>query len=253
MKKTVAALIASFACAAAFAGANNLRIVFSTPGTDTYADGTEVLKGERYALVWKASADDVFSIAADGSTTGGKIVLVHETAEAGCCSPVMFQVDDAWLAANGYDTGVWAVYLLDTRVVSGDGAVSFASLDAKGVPASVNASGEAQGAVGVSRGEGTLPASAGAAAGSVAAATQTALPADVPKPVVKAIEIKGDFVHVTVANTIPALQYTLAAGEKPGELAKDAAATAPNGTSSGVVTIVTPKSGKGGFFKVIRK
>lgn len=252
MKKTVAALMAAFACAAAFAGANNLRIVFSTPGTDTYADGTEVLKGERYALVWKASADDVFSIAADGTTTGGKIVLVHETAEAGRCSPVMFQVDEGWLAANGYDTGVWGVYLLDTRVVSAEGATTFAALDAAGLPASVNSSGEAQDAVSVARGDGAIPTSAGSA-GAVAAAVQTALPANAPKPVVKAIDVKGGFVYVTVANTVPALQYTLAAGEKPGELAKDAAATAPNGTDSGVVTIVTPKSDKCGFFKVIRK
>lgn len=252
MKKTVATVVAAFACAAAFAGANNLRIVFSTPGGDTYADGSEVLKGERYALVWKAAADDVFTVAADGATSGGDIVLAVETKEAGRCTPVMFQIDEVWLAAKGYDTGVWAVYLLDTRVTAEDGTVSLAPLAATGLPAVVNASGEAQDAVSVARGEGVLPASAGAA-GAVAAVTQTALPADAPRPVVKAIEIKGDFVHVTVANTIPALQYTLAAGEKLGALARDEAASAPNGTASGVVTIVTPKSGNGGFFKVIRK
>ena len=43
---------------ASFAAVNDTLISFSTPGVDTYADGTAVRDGECYALVW--SADGVF-------------------------------------------------------------------------------------------------------------------------------------------------------------------------------------------------
>ena len=49
MKKTIAALFA-VASAAVFAG--DLLISFSTPGPDKYADGTQVLDGEYYSLVY---------------------------------------------------------------------------------------------------------------------------------------------------------------------------------------------------------
>ena len=97
MKKSLSLLVGVLACASAFAGANNLRILFSTKGVDTYADGAEVKTGERYALVWKASESDNVVISADGTAEGGKIVAVYATKEDGRCSPVLFQADEDWV------------------------------------------------------------------------------------------------------------------------------------------------------------
>jgi len=241
MKKTMAFLVGALACTATFAGMNNLRIMFSTPGPDTYADGTEVKAGERYALVWKAKAADAFTIAADGTTSGGKIILVYETREDGHCTPVLFQADDGWMSKNGYNTGAWSVYMLDTRLAKG----GYAPLDKNGLPTVVNASGVVKSAL--SSEDYAVPA------GAVTSADATAVPDGVGAPVVKAIEVKGAFVYVTVENTVPSLQYTLASGDEPGSLSPDAAAEAQNGVANGLITIVTPKSEDSGFFKVIRK
>ena len=51
MKKTIAVLLA-ISSAAVFAGANDLLVTFSTPGTDKYADGKTVLEGETYGLFY---------------------------------------------------------------------------------------------------------------------------------------------------------------------------------------------------------
>lgn len=242
MKKTMAFLVGALACTATFAGMNNLRIMFSTPGPDTYADGTEVKAGERYALVWRAQDETAdFTIKANGTTSGGKIILVYETREDGHCTPVLFQADDGWMDNNGYNKGEWSVYMLDTRLAKG----GYAPLDKNGLPTVVNASGLVKTAQ--SSEDYALPA------GAFASADATAVPDGVGAPVVKAIEVKGAFVYVTVENTVPSLQYTLASGDEPGSLSPDAAAEAQNGVANGLITIVTPKSEDSGFFKVIRK
>ena len=240
MKKTFAMIACAFASAAAFAGMDNLRIMFSTPGTDTYADGTEVKAGERYALVWKADADDVFSISADGTTSGGRIVLVYETRADGRCTPVLFQADDGWMAKNGYGGGTWAVYLLDTRLAKG----GYAPLGADGLPTVVNASGLAADA---------LLRQSSATATAVASGEATKVPDGVTAPVVESIEIKGAFVEITVGNTSPSLIYTLASGAAPDSLSADGSASAENGDVAASITIVAPKKEGGAFFKVIRK
>ena len=180
MKKGFAIIACAFASLAAFAGMDNLRIMFSTPGTDTYADGTSVKAGERYALVWKANADDAFAISADGTTSGGRIVLVYETRADGRCTPVLFQVDDGWMAANGYSGGTWAVYLLDTRLAKG----GYAPLGADGLPTVVNASGLAADAL-------LRQSSATDLTGGLSSVEPTAIPQGVTAPVVESIEVKG--------------------------------------------------------------
>jgi len=243
MKKKMAFWAAAFACATAFAGMNNLRIMFSTPGPDTYADGTEVKAGERYALVWKANAQAEFSIAADGTTSGGDVILVYPTREDGHCTPVLFQADEGWMKEKGYNTGSWSVYLMDTRLADG----GYSKLGADGLPTVVNASGVATAAVDV---QGSATPS-----GTVASADQTALPDGVTDPVVQSIEFDAQFVYVTVTNTFSSLQYTLASGDEPGSLSADAGANAKNGDdkATGAITIVTPKKEGSGFFQVIRK
>ena len=99
---------------ASLAAVNDTLISFSTPGVDTYADGTAVRDGECYALVW--SADGVF----EGLDVNGRpldaadaVVLVAPVAKDGRCPDLVYQVDAARAAA--FAGGQYGVYLLDTR------------------------------------------------------------------------------------------------------------------------------------------
>ena len=100
----------------AFAGmataAMDTVLTFSTVGPDRYADGTDVVDGECYALVWTADVDG-FALSDDGTATGGKVVLVAPVAEDRRCPPVKLNIKAD--VASQYDGGVWGVYLLDTR------------------------------------------------------------------------------------------------------------------------------------------
>jgi len=240
MKKTMALLIGALSCAAAFAAADDVRIMFSTPGPDTYADKTAVKAGERYVLVWKAAAEDRVTFAADGAVSGGKAVLVWDTTENGRCSTVLFTVSESWLAARGIAGGVWSVYLLDTRVFAEDGSYAYAAKK-DGWPTLVNGSSAAvENTAGV----------ASVVAGTVSGGTASAIPAGVDTAWISGIEVKDGNVCVTVANASPCINYTLAAGDRPDALAPGKTQA---GKASGTITFVTPKTGDAQFFKVNRK
>ena len=113
MKKSVVVMIAAVAAGAAFAAQNNALVTFSTRGPDTYADGTTVLDGECYALVWSPDGTTV-TFEADGGLKGGKMVLAAPFAKGGRCPKVLFDVD-AKLYEKELASGTWGVYLLDTR------------------------------------------------------------------------------------------------------------------------------------------
>lgn len=101
-------LMASFA----FADAANVCIFFSTQGPDTYADGTEVLDGERYALVAVLAGQEFGGFNANGTATlaSDKVLTVAPFAKGGRLPPTLFQADAA--DASGKDL---KVFLLDTR------------------------------------------------------------------------------------------------------------------------------------------
>jgi hypothetical protein len=231
MKKTIAALFA-VAATAAFAGANDLLIMFSTPGVDKYADGTTVLDGESYALVWTAP---------DGAQT---TVLSVPRAKDGKCSPFLFIVDEN--DAPKYKDGTWAVYLLDSRDFAKDPTgKTLAELDEKGVPTVVNV--KAALADGITKSTGF--ASALPAEGVTPGAYDLA-GANVPNPVVTGIKIVGANVIVTVKNTVPFVGYTLQAGDSVSTFAVPAGAQSRTGDASGEIDLITPKKDGAQFFKV---
>ena len=93
-------------------------VTFHTKGPDRYADGSPVMNGERYALVW--SRDGVF----DGVTADGKpvdpndrVVIVADVANGGRCPHVLYQLPAATAAA--LSGGVCDVVLFDTRLGHG--------------------------------------------------------------------------------------------------------------------------------------
>ena len=262
-RKRVTHLVALFCCMAAvsaFAGANDVVLTFSSEGPDKYADGTTVLDGECYALVWRPAGSAGFAFAADGTAADasrGEVVLTLPVAKGGRCPAVAFQIDAAFAKAR--ENGTWGLYLLDTRTVAANGAVSLAGT-ANGRARAVNAASEVSGAavavnVKVENGataSATAPQTV-AASGAAVASTATAVPADAPRPTVKGIRVEGDYVYVTVGNTAPYLQYNLAAGTDPADLGEAKAAKNPvNGNADGDIILVAPAKDGGAFFRVGR-
>ena len=255
MKKFLA-IGAVAAAVSAFAAANDVVLTFSSEGPDKYADGTTVLDGECYALVWRPTGSTGFAFAADGAAADasqGEIVLTLPVAKGGRCPSIAFQIDADFAVAR--TNGTWGLYLLDTRTVAANGAVSLAGTS-NGRAKAVNAASEVAGAavaVYVDADSAATSPQSVAATGAAVAATATAVPADAPQPTVKGIRVEGDYVYVTVGNTAPYLQYNLAAGTDPADLGEANAAQNPvNGKADEDIILVTPAKSGAAFFRVGR-
>lgn len=230
MKKTIAALFVLLS-AAVFAGANDLLIMFYTPGPDKYADGSVVLDGERYSLVYTA---------ANGEQTS---VLTVSIAKDGKCPPVLFSVDEKEVAEK-YVGGSWGVYLLDTRDFAKDaGGKTLSALDAEGQPTVVNVKATVGDGIASAGGFESAASSTGVAAGTYDLA-------NIPQPKVAGIKVDGANVIVTVKDTVPFVGYTLQSGADVKSFAVPAGATALNGNASGEINLVAPKKDGAQFFKV---
>ena len=103
----------------AFAGIEDKVIKFSASGIDRYADGSVVVDGECYALVWSPKGSVFAGFNADGTVVSpdDRLVLAAPLAKDGKCRDAIFQVPAAEYAE--LDGGEWAVCLVDTRM--GDG------------------------------------------------------------------------------------------------------------------------------------
>jgi hypothetical protein len=231
MKKLITLGFAAVAAGMTFAAANDLLITFSTPGPDTYADGTTVLDGERYALCWSQDFSK-FSIKADGTAEGGEIILKAPVAKDGRCPTTVFEIDAAYAAAKNFASGSWSVFLLDTRNFGKN---------------AVNTVGQVGGSVTV--GSGTVAT----LTGTKAATSALAVGADDPQPEITGIRIVDGNVYVTI-KCAPYLAYGLVEGATPDavtdtvkEAYRDEAATTVE-----EITIVTPAKEGGAFLKVKR-
>jgi hypothetical protein len=221
-------------------------VSFSTQGPDRYADGSVVLDGECYALVW--SADGEFNgFSADGSCVDGedRVVLLAPVARGGRCPPVLFQIPaEIYKELSG---GVLAVYLLDTRVSSAGGVAPRGTVGGKlellngygAVSASVAAKGDRMDGV-----ASEADSDAGQTASSLAVARQ-----DCAQPRIKAMRIEGDNVYLTVENLKGYMRVH--AGSDVGASQSAGAAVESSGSAQDVV-LVAPKKGGSGFYKVVR-
>ncbi len=244
-------LLGVAACAAGlcFGDASNLLVTFSTLGPDRYADGSTVRDGERYALVYVRGTFG--GIAADGSAVEADdaVVAVLSRAEKGRCPTTVFQVPSD--LAKTLTGGSYAVYLLDTRLAPTDaGTVRLAATDAQtGLPTAIAATTEVATKIAATSYTGARATGVATAQDAVA----TAVPADAPQPIIKSIRVEGAHVYITVAGTIPSLQYNVAGGETPDSLTPGVGAPAQGAASvDEEITIVAPKGEHGGFFRVQR-
>ena len=246
MKRLFFSMVAALAAGAALAAANDAMISFSTPGTDTYADGSTVLDGECYALVWSSGGS--VRIAADGSAVGGEIVLVAPVAKGGRCPRIFFEVDANDIETK-YQGGTWSVYLLDTRSWGADGSVRPAGT-VSGKVRLVNAASPVAAKVGVA----TSSTSTATASADAVVAGVTAVPEGTPSPVVTGIHIDGANVYVTVKGTVPYLQYDLSSGATPDAVAERADRPQTGAeTEDEEIILVAPAKKGAGFFKVGRR
>lgn len=251
MKKTLSLLAVAAIAGTAFAAANDALISFSTVGEgyDTYADGTKVLDGECYALVWTAKGSAGLTLAADGTAEGGEIVLAAPVAKDGHCPRIVFEVDADDMAAK-YKGGTWSVYLLDTRRWGADGVARPAGT-VSGKVRLVNAAAPVAAKVGVSTASSVETAVSSGTVASVA----TAVPAGAPAPEITGIRVDGANVFVTVKGTVPYLQYGLAEGKTPDAVstAVDSAPQTGAAAADEEIVLVAPVKKGSSFFKVGRK
>ena len=236
---------------AATAAIDDALLAFSTVGPDKYADGTTVLDGECYALVWTKNGATFGGIAADGTPVAetDKIVLLAPVAKDGRCPNVLFQIDSAKLDGELKD-GTFGVYLLDTRVVGKDGMTKPAG--AKGGKLSlVNGYGltTKPTTVGKASAGGATTAEEKSEGGQVVAAGAAA-PKDLPQPKITSIKIEGDYVKLTVQN-MPGFMR-VSSGTTASADDTQGAAQATDGKTDEVILYAPKAAGASGFFKVIR-
>jgi len=250
MKKLMTMIGAVGLAFAASAAIDDALLAFSTVGPDKYSDGTTVLDGECYALVWTANGATFGGISADGTPVAGtdKIVLVAPVAKNGHCPKVLFQIDSAKL--DELAGGTYGVYLLDTRVMAADGTTKPAGAT-NGKLSLVNGYGLATKAakVGSAMGGAATAVEKDSADGQVVA-TGAAAPKDVEQPKISSLKIEGDYVKLTVQN-LPGYMRVSSGADVSADDAQGAA-QATDGMTDEVI-LYAPKTASGsGFFKVIR-
>ena len=253
MKKLVFAMLVAAASAAFADGDDNIAVLVSTTGPDCYLGGEVVMDGECYALVW--SKDGVFEgFTADGAPidTNDCVVSVGSVARAGRCKAA-FEVS-ASLAAE-LENGVYAVYILDTRVTDGGETKPRGLVNGK--LAALNGYGQVAEGVTVSVRSGLAVANetetqpkAGLRASGGKRVRTTAGPApDVQQPKIKRIAFEDGGMALYVENL---KGYMRVKTGKNLSLSDDVTPAVQTDGSAEEVRIVVPKNGDSGFFKVIR-
>ena len=239
-KRVCACAMAAAVGLGASAASNDTLLSFSTPGADTYADGSRVLDGECYAIVWTPEGQTFGGLSSEARPVSGadRLVLIAPVAKSGRCPVTVLEIEAA--SASQYDGGTFGLYLLDTRIRTAEGKVVLAPFK-DGAPQLVNALGVAAEETTESadaKGHGITAASA-VKLGSVGVHTQI----DAPK--ITAIRIDNATVTLTVDRMSPAADYFVVPGSRPGESAPALDAKAKDGT------FTFPKPEGAPFFKVI--
>jgi len=266
MKKKFVGLLCLLMTVVAFSGMDDKVLRFSTPGPDRYADGSRVLDGECYALVWSPKGTVFAGFNADGTAVSAtdRVVLAAPLALDGKCRDAIFQIPAAEYAELA--GGEWAVCLVDTRNTAG---VPMGAEDGK--PLRVNRWGLVQSGVTVEEpskmtsasGRAKLAATGGTRSGAsdgglgetalpVRANILSAVPSNLKPPQITEIEVGDGEVWLAVKDTVPYLSYTIVSGSEPGNLKTDYFAETVDGENGAEIAIGTVKSVNRRFFRVKR-
>lgn len=224
MKKSIALVLAVLGAGALFAGMNNVVIQFSTVGPDKYADGTTVMDGECYALVWTPDGSEFQGITAKGEAAGdSKVAVKAPIATGGKCPNVQFQIDETFANEN-YKDGTWGVYLLDTRkFATEEVTVTVDGNDIKQTQVKVDSSGKkvATGVGGAVSGYGQVVSNVGRSLSPAGSKTGTVqnIPAGIQPPTIRDFKVVNGMAYLYLKDTSSAVSYGVAAGQAPGNLA----------------------------------
>ena len=187
MKKTLS-LISGLLMAATMFGAevkDQLTLAMSTPGPDTYADGSPVLAGETYLLVYVKQGAVFGGVQTDGSLVdplNNVIVTRGQAVEGAKCGYKAIQ----YPAATYPEGGSWVIVLLDTRKADGTLGGLVAAQGASAASGAASALG--LGAVG------------GDAAAGLNAAGPAPSPAGTPQPEIAAVQVGDGRVNLRIKN-----------------------------------------------------
>ena len=243
-----------------YAANDDVFAACSTQGPDCYADGSRVCDGESYALVYTQPGKVFAGFQADGSlvdAASSELVMTLPTALDGRCRRTLCVLPKTY--ANRRTTGVWELYLLDTRRADGRPA----GLSATGAPNRVNSWGATRATIDFQtsafsqQAARMLSFAAPEETASVAARDYTSvasersrLPADVLPPRVTGISVDGANVTLKVADTKPYLTYDVAGSVALGTASERVARTKADG-ADGAEIVLEADGARARFFKVV--
>lgn len=155
MKKVFVLVLCVIFALSLAAAPTNFYVMFETSGEDCYADGTPLVEGERYALIWRChdlanQVDGLFN--ADGTSVYGdekcEILWLFDAAERKTAEDghVFARAKRSFvkMAKSHIDShfweGVYSVFVLDTRVYK-DGNVVLSERTNNWTPSVLNAYG----------------------------------------------------------------------------------------------------------------
>lgn len=237
---TVVSLLAVAAFAEEGNDAGNFIFSVSTQGPDKYGDGSAVKAGALYAFVWVQTNAVFAGFTADAKLVDGsanKLLSIRPTAEDGHLSNQYFILVRSFAEALNA-SGTFHLLLVDNR--KADGTLATRDEIAE------------SGVNGYSEVSAQLSSASPTVLSNATVTVASALPLDAPQAKIVGIEVKGDKVLLTVANTVPQIRYNVAAGADTATGAHAAAADAPKaGNVSQTITLEVPAS-QGNFFKVVR-
>ena len=237
-----------------FAGMNNVVIQFSTVGPDKYADGTTVMDGECYALVWTPTGSEFQGIDAEGEAAGdSKVAVKAPIATGGKCPNVQFQIDETYADVN-YPGGTWGVYLLDTRkFATEEVTVTVDGKDVKQTKVLLDENGKkrATGVGGDVSGYGQVVSNVGRSlspAGSKTGIVQS-IPAGIQPPTIRDFKVVNGMAYLYLKDTSSAVSYGVAAGQAPGTLKPVSQQPVQGGGNETI--IITPATEAAQFYQGI--
>ena len=120
MKRLILAIFPVFLSAVAFGAAVGIQVNYSTTSAATYADGTPILEGERFVLVWFDKDVDI-DLASDVDQDQNALLgddwwwVSYAESKSGKCPATQWNPGSA-IAADLYPQGRVQLYLLDTRI-----------------------------------------------------------------------------------------------------------------------------------------
>jgi len=224
-------------------------LTFSTTGIDRYADGTQVLDNEKYALVYMTSAATNFGgFYTDGTlvnTNANQLLCTLPVAKSGRCPEQVVQFDASIIKKGS--GGRYVVALLDTRAPDTATTGTLGDLVmgwSEPVQSSVAESS--------SGGPNTVNAEGAVNSGNPPMLSPDVLAAP---PIITGINVTGDKVIISVENASPKAYYALSATDDvkkdKGQWVKADFGKHKKGDTARKVELEYPVSSTGKFFQVV--